>query len=95
VLSIDEARDQLDQLDTELVRVLARRSRVVDDVVQFKKAHAMPAVDPEREREMLHVIESVARSEGLDPRIAKKVLRSVIDAFTIFEVEELGPGHAD
>jgi hypothetical protein len=44
---------------------------------------------------MLDVIESVARSEGLDPRIAKRVLRAVIDAFTTVEIEKLGLGRSD
>lgn len=40
---------------------------------------------------MLEGIEQIAAAEGLDPRIARQVLRSVIDAFTLLEVEELGP----
>jgi hypothetical protein len=40
---------------------------------------------------MLEGIEQIAVSEGLDPRIARQVLRAVIDAFTLLEVEDLGP----
>jgi chorismate mutase len=51
----------------------------------------MPVIDRPREDLMLDRIEEIASSEGLDPRIARQVLRSVIDAFTLLEVEHLGP----
>ena len=73
-----------------LVRVLARRSKVIVDVIRYKRANSMAVVDREREDQMLIDIERIAVSEGLDPRIARQVLRSVIDAFTLLEVEELG-----
>ena len=52
----------------------------------------MTEVDRDREDEMLKGIERVAVSEDLDPRIAQQVRRAVIDAFTLLEIEELGPG---
>jgi len=50
-------------------------------------------VDRQREDEMLEHIETVAAGEGLDSRVAHQVLRAVIDAFTLLEVEQLG--HAE
>jgi chorismate mutase len=47
-------------------------------------------VDRKREDEMLLRIGAMASDAGLDPRIAQQVLRAVIDAFTLMEVEELG-----
>jgi hypothetical protein len=35
-------------------------------------------------------MEDIASDGGLDPRIARQVLRAVIDAFTLMEVEQLG-----
>jgi len=74
-----------------LVQVLARRSKVILDVIRYKRANSMAVVDRDREDRMLAGIEQIAISEGLDPRIARQVLRSVIDAFTLLEVEALGP----
>lgn len=88
--SLQASRTELDALDVSLVQVLARRSRVVLDVIRYKRANSMAVVDREREDEMLQGIERIAVSEGLDPRIAHQVLRAVIDAFTLLEVEELG-----
>ena len=89
--TLQDSRRELDALDASLVQVLARRSRVILDVIRYKRANSMTVVDRDREDRMLATIERVARSEGLDPRIARHVLRSVIDAFTLLEIEELGP----
>ena len=89
--TLQESRDELDVIDRSLVQVLARRSKVILEVIRYKRANSMAVVDRDREDRMLASIERVAASEGLDPRIARQVLRSVIDAFTLLEVEELGP----
>jgi chorismate mutase len=91
VPTLEDCRRELDALDVLIVQALARRSRVILDVIRYKRANSMPVVDREREDLMLSEIERVAVSEHLDPRIARQVLRSVIDAFTLLEVEELGP----
>jgi chorismate mutase len=91
VPTLEDSRTELDALDVALVQVLARRSKVILDVIRYKRANSMAVVDRDREDRMLEGIEQTALAEGLDPRIARQVLRSVIDAFTLLEVEELGP----
>ncbi|HYA67625.1 MAG TPA: chorismate mutase [Acidimicrobiales bacterium] len=86
-----DIRRRLDLVDRQLVALLAERSRLVGEVIVYKRAHAMAVVDRAREDDMLEKIEGVAVAEGLDPRIARQVLRAVIDAFTLLEVEHLGP----
>lgn len=90
VPTLQESRTELDALDVALVQVLARRSTVILEVIRYKRANSMAVVDRDREDRMLSNIERVAASDELDPRIARQVLRSVIDAFTLLEVEELG-----
>jgi len=87
---LDDIRVRLDEVDRRLVGVLAERARLIEEVVRFKRAHAMAVVDRRREDEMLERIQTLAGAEGLDPRIARQVLRAVIDAFTLLEVEQLG-----
>ena len=91
VPTLEDSRTEIDALDVALVQVLARRSKVILDVIRYKRANSMAVVDRDREDRMLEGIEQIAAAEGLDPRIARQVLRSVIDAFTLLEVEELGP----
>jgi len=85
------SRRDLDALDTSLVHVPAWRSNVILDVSAYERANSTAVVDRDREDRMLARREATAVCKGLDPRIARRVLRSVIDAFTLLDVEELGP----
>jgi isochorismate pyruvate lyase len=84
-------RARLDIVDRRLVDVLTERSALIAEVIHYKRAHAMRVVDRPREERMLDTIGAMAAETGLDPRIARQVLRAVIDAFTLLEVEQLGP----
>lgn len=90
-LDLASIRDRLDIVDRRLVDVLSERAHLISEVIRFKRAHGMRVVDRGREEEMLERIGGIAADGGLDPRIARQVLRSVIDAFTLLEVEQLGP----
>lgn len=90
-LDLGDIRHRIDDVDRRLVALLAERGRLVDAVVHYKRAHHMPVVDRGREDEMLDRIGSTAEAAGLDPRVARQVLRTIIDGFTLLEVEELGP----
>ncbi len=89
--ALADVRRRIDELDTELVGVLARRQRLVDEITAYKHEHHLGVVDRHREDEMLAAIAETAEEHGLDPRVAQQVLRAVIDGFTLLEVEELGP----
>jgi chorismate mutase len=93
VPDLQAIRDRLDVVDRQLLEVLTRRAELIGDVITFKRAHGMAVVDRGREEEMLERIGIMAAEGGLDPRIARQVLRAVIDAFTLLEVEQLGPDH--
>jgi chorismate mutase len=91
ILDLGAIRQQIDDVDRRLVALLAERARLVEGVVRYKRAHHMAVVDRGREDEMLDRIALLAKDEGVDPRVAQQVLRTIIDGFTLLEVEELGP----
>jgi chorismate mutase len=92
-LDLTAIRTDIDGIDRRLVALLAERQRLVQAVVTYKRANHMPVVDRHREDEMLAAIGEAAKEGGLDPRVAQQVLRTIIDGFTLLEVEELGPDH--
>ncbi|HET6874142.1 MAG TPA: chorismate mutase [Acidimicrobiales bacterium] len=90
-MDLSEIRERIDDVDQRLVRLLAERARLVDEVVRYKRTNHMAVVDRAREDRMLERIAGLATEAGLDPRVAQQVLRTIIDGFTLLEVEELGP----
>jgi chorismate mutase len=91
---LEKIRDQLDLVDRRLLDVLIERAALIASVITYKRTHGLRVVDRVREEEMLQRIGERAGQNGLDPRIARQVLRAVIDAFTLLEVEQLGPDAA-
>lgn len=90
-VDLDAIREMIDDVDRRLVALLVERARLVEEVVHYKRAHHMAVVDRAREDRMLARIAEVSKDAGLDPRVAQQVLRTIIDGFTLLEVEELGP----
>jgi chorismate mutase len=88
---LDQIRMRIDEVDRRLVALLAERASLVGEVVHYKRANHMPVVDRAREDRMLARIADLAKDAGVDPRVAQQVLRTIIDGFTLLEVEELGP----
>lgn len=88
-------RAGIDELDLRLVVLLAERARLVEGIAEHKRRHRVPVVDRHREDAMLERTARLAKKEGLDPRIAQQVLRTVIDAFTLLQVEDLAVGGDD
>jgi chorismate mutase len=88
---LDDIRKRIDDVDRRLIALLAERAGLVGEVVHYKRAHHMPVVDRAREDRMLDRIATLAGEQGVDPRVAQQVLRTIIDGFTLLEVEELGP----
>jgi chorismate mutase len=88
--ALSQIRERLDDVDTRLVGLLAERGELIREVIAFKRARGMAVVDRGREEEMVTRIGALASDNGLDPEVARQVLRAVIDAFTRLEVDQLG-----
>jgi isochorismate pyruvate lyase len=83
-------RAEIDALDAELVRLLARRLEVVDRVVEIKKANGIPALLPERVDEVVAHVREEAEACGAPPALAEDIFRALI-AWTIgYEESKLG-----
>lgn len=72
-------RQELDTLNAEIIKLLARRFEVTQKVGEYKRDNSLPAVDPERETIMFEGLVEQARSEGLNPVFARSLFRLVVD----------------
>jgi chorismate mutase len=72
-------RREIDLLDESLVKILALRFKITDEIGKLKKAEKLPPVDANREQEQAKRIRDLAQSAGLREDVALAVLRLVID----------------
>ena len=61
VLSIDELRDRIDVIDTQLVRLLNVRVACAVEIGKLKHELAMPVYQPEREKRVLEKVRQSAQ----------------------------------
>jgi chorismate mutase/prephenate dehydrogenase len=72
-----ELRDAIDQIDQEIVGLLAKRLRLVMSVGDYKRAHSLPIYDADRERDLLARVANAAPSP-LEPAMAQRIFQCVI-----------------
>ena len=76
--SLEQLRQQLDRLDSEIVTLIGRRQAIAREVAAAKRATGYPTRDYQREREVILAARQRAAQEGLSPDVAEKVLRLLI-----------------
>lgn len=71
-------RDEIDEIDSQLVSLLAKRRAVTTKVGQLKSEVGMPIFAPEREASLLKVRREQAISAGLSPELIEDILRRLM-----------------
>ncbi|WP_246038000.1 chorismate mutase [Saccharothrix texasensis] len=89
--SLDEVRARIDVIDSELVRLLARRQDLVRAAAAFKvDDQAVRA--PDRVAKVIASVRERAAAAGLEPVVAEAVWRAMIGAFIEVELAQHAAG---
>jgi len=78
-------REGIDDLDVQLVALLAHRQRKIEAAAQVKRANGIPALVPERVDEVLRNVDARAQAENLDGALAKSLWTTIIDWSIAYE----------
>ena len=83
--SLAEVRSGIDDLDNQIVELLARRQMLVEAAAGFKRdEHAVRA--PDRVEQVVAAVRAKAGAAGLDAGVAEAVWRAMIGAFIELEL---------
>ena len=75
---LGELRAQIDEVDGQLLDLLARRLELVAEVGEVKGRHGLPIYAPEREASMIAAKRAMAQERGLSPDLVEDVLRRLM-----------------
>ncbi|UKA25851.1 bifunctional chorismate mutase/prephenate dehydrogenase [Photobacterium damselae subsp. damselae] len=75
VAELSKLRDQIDEVDQQMVALLARRLALVEEVGHVKSQHGLPIYAPDREAAMLASRRAEAESQGIPPDLIEDILR--------------------
>jgi chorismate mutase-like protein len=84
-----ELRNAIDEIDRDIVELLAKRLRLVMKVGEYKRANGLAIYDAERERDLLARVGNAAPSP-LEPAMAQRIFQCVIQ-----ESRELEKRHVE
>lgn len=87
---MSDVRRLIDELDEELVTLLAKRQRQIERAASVKPALGVPANVPERVDEVLAHVLGAARREGLSVEVAMTLWRALIDWSIQYEERLMG-----
>ncbi len=85
-----DVRRVIDELDEELVVLLAKRQRQIERAAKVKPDLGMPARVPERVDEVLARVLGAARREGLSVEVAMNLWRALIEWSIQYEERLMG-----
>ena len=74
-VELNELRDQIDEVDKQMVALLARRLALVEKVGEVKSEHGLPIYAPDREAAMLASRREEAEKQGVPGQLIEDILR--------------------
>lgn len=77
-MAIEHLREQIDQLDIQLVELLAKRQSVTARVGAYKKEVGKPIYDPAREADLIAKRRALAESLDVAPDLIEDLLRRIM-----------------
>ena len=81
---LDLIRIKLDRLDTELLKLIKKRSNLVNDVLKVK-VHKKEIIDQKRIDFILKIIKKKSIQLNIDPKITNRIWKNMIWSFIDYE----------
>lgn len=88
--SLDEVRSNIDNIDREIIGLIAQRSHYVDQASGFKKT-MNEVTDTKRVEANIIKVKQIAKECNLDENLVEQVFRDMMNAFIKREIRKFDP----
>ena len=85
--NIEEVRTNINNIDEEIVKLIAQRGHFVKQAAKFKKDTA-DVKAPKRVEEVISKVKNLAKTVGANEEVVENVYRTMIDSFINAEMKE-------
>ena len=86
--ALGKCRHEIEQIDRELVALLAKRVAVSREIGAMKKVAGLPTLDPAREAEVIRRAAGLAREAGVNDEKVRDIFWHVIGLSRAVQVDE-------
>ena len=76
--SLAECRTAIEQLDRQIIALLAERVEIGRQTAEFKRAAKVPLLDPAREAEVIRRAVTTARDQGLPTEPVREIFWHIV-----------------
>ena len=81
---LDLLRNKLDRLDNDLLKLIKKRSKLVNEVLEVK-IYKKEIIDQKRIKFILNKIKKKSIQSNIDPKITNRIWKNMIWAFIDYE----------
>jgi chorismate mutase len=81
---LDQIRKKLDKLDNDLLKLIKKRSELVNEVLKVK-IHKKEIIDQKRINFILKKIKKKSMQTNIDPKITNRIWKNMIWSFIDYE----------
>ena len=85
--NLDEVRENIDNIDKQIIRLIAERGLFVSQASKFKK-DSEDVKAPARVEKIIEKVRSLATEYGASPDMIEKLYREMINGFINMEMNE-------
>lgn len=84
-------RMQIDDIDGEMISLLARRMELTDSIGDYKRRSDMPVLQPDRYSRLLRALMQRGREHGLNPDFLRRLLESIHEESVRRQLDIINP----
>ncbi len=77
-MSLEDLRKKIDEADAQIVRLIAERIKVAEQIGEEKRKQGKQISDNERERRVLENVRTIAQQEKINPEDVEGVYRQIV-----------------
>ncbi|MFY9088611.1 chorismate mutase [Arcobacter aquimarinus] len=85
--SIDEVRNNINNIDEQIVKLIALRGSFVKQAAKFKKNNE-DVKAPKRVEEVISKVKNIARLNGANEEVVENIYKAMIESFIKLEMKE-------
>ncbi|AEF96858.1 chorismate mutase [Methanotorris igneus] len=76
---LEAIRKRIDEIDEELIKLMAERTNFAKDIAMLKKALNMPINDSKREKEVYEKTRKLCNKYNFDEEIGVKIIKILVE----------------
>ncbi|WP_290818090.1 chorismate mutase [Halovivax sp.] len=86
-MDLDELREEIREIDHDIVQLIARRTYVADTIAQVKEAEDLPTTDEQQEERVMERAGENADRFDVDSNLVKAIFRLLIELNKVHQRE--------